>query len=60
MIDGLDYTQEKLRQLLLPLGVSVSFLDDRYYQELKGNVQSATNTVRKGDERPFWESLRNN
>ncbi|MEG4517122.1 MULTISPECIES: protein-arginine deiminase family protein [unclassified Microcoleus] len=60
MIEGLDYTQERLRQLLLPAGVSVSFLDDRYYQELKGNVQSATNTVRKPEDRPFWQSLPNN
>jgi protein-arginine deiminase len=60
MIDGLDYTQERLRQLLLPAGVSVTFLDDRYYQELKGNVQSATNTVRKPEPRPFWQSLPNN
>ncbi|WP_293349437.1 MULTISPECIES: protein-arginine deiminase family protein [unclassified Microcoleus] len=60
MIDGLDYTQERLRQLLLPAGVSVSFLDDRYYQELKGNVQSATNTVRKPEPIPFWQSLPNN
>ncbi|MCC3424330.1 MAG: protein-arginine deiminase [Microcoleus sp. PH2017_01_SCD_O_A] len=60
MIDGLDYTQERLRQLLLPAGVTVSFLDDRYYQELKGNVQSATNTVRKPEPRPFWQSLPNN
>jgi protein-arginine deiminase len=60
MIDGRDYTQERLRQLLLPAGVSVSFLDDKYYQELKGNVQSATNTVRKPEPRPFWQSLPNN
>jgi len=60
MIDGKDYTQERLRQLLLPFGVNISFLDDRYYQELRGNVQSATNTVRKGEERPFWQSLPNN
>ncbi|MEG4807513.1 protein-arginine deiminase family protein [Microcoleus sp. F8-D3] len=60
MIDGVDYTQERLRQLLLPAGVSVSFLDDRYYQELKGNVQSATNTVRQPEDRPFWQSLPNN
>ncbi|TAG90095.1 MAG: protein-arginine deiminase [Oscillatoriales cyanobacterium] len=60
LIEGKDYTQEKLRQLLSPFGVNVSFLDDRYYQELRGNVQSATNTVRKGEERPFWQSLPNN
>lgn len=60
MIDGLDYTQERLRQLLLPGGVSVTFLDDRYYQELKGNVQSATNTVRKPEPISFWQSLPNN
>jgi protein-arginine deiminase len=60
MIDGVDYTQERLRQLLLPAGVSVSFLDDKYYQELKGNVQSATNTVRKPEDKPFWQSLPNN
>ena len=60
MIDGKDYTQERLRQLLLPFGVNISFLDDRYYQELRGNVQSATNTVRKPEERPFWQSLPNN
>ena len=60
MIDGKDYTQERLRQLLLPFGVNISFLDDRYYQELRGNVQSATNTIRQGEERPFWQSLPNN
>ena len=60
IIDGKDYTQERLRQLLLPFGVNISFLDDRYYQELRGNVQSATNTVRQGEERPFWQSLPNN
>ena len=60
IIDGKDYTQERLRQLLLPFGVNISFLDDRYYQELRGNVQSATNTVRKGEDRPFWQSLPNN
>jgi protein-arginine deiminase len=60
LIDGKDYTQERLRQLLLPFGVNVSFLDDRYYQELRGNVQSATNTVRKPEEQPFWQSLPNN
>lgn len=60
MIDGRDYTQERLRQLLLPAGVSVSFLNDRYYQELKGNVQSATNTVRKPELQPFWQTLPNN
>ncbi|MBE9184861.1 protein-arginine deiminase [Microcoleus sp. LEGE 07076] len=60
MIDGRDYTQERLRQLLIPGGVSVSFLDDRYYQELKGNVQSATNTLRKPEPQPFWQSLPNN
>ncbi|MFM9267591.1 protein-arginine deiminase family protein [Tychonema sp. BBK16] len=60
LIGGKDYTQERLRELLLPFGVNISFLDDRYYQELRGNVQSATNTVRKGEERPFWQSLPNN
>ena len=60
LIDGKDYTQERLRELLLPFGVNISFLDDRYYQELRGNVQSATNTVRKGEDRPFWQSLPNN
>jgi protein-arginine deiminase len=60
LIEGKDYTQERLRQLLLPFGVNISFLDDRYYQELRGNVQSATNTVRNGEERPFWQSLPNN
>jgi protein-arginine deiminase len=57
LIDGRDYTQEKLRELLIPSGVNISFLDDKYYQELRGNVQSATNTVRNGQERPFWQSL---
>ena len=60
IVDGVDYTQERLRQLLLPAGVSLTFLDDRYYQELKGNVQSATNTVRKPEERTFWQFLPNN
>ena len=55
IIDGQDYTQEKFRQLVAPSGISVNFLEDKYYYELKGNTHSATNTMRQGEIQPFWE-----
>ncbi|HLO47611.1 MAG TPA: protein-arginine deiminase family protein [Kamptonema sp.] len=57
IIDGRDYTQEKFRQLVAPSGISINFLEDKYYQELKGNTHAATNTMRQGEVKPFWESL---
>ncbi|CBN53902.1 MULTISPECIES: protein-arginine deiminase family protein [Kamptonema] len=55
MIDGQDYTQEKFRQLVAPSGITVNFLEDKYYHELRGNTHSATNTIRQGEVKPFWE-----
>jgi protein-arginine deiminase len=60
LIEGQDYTQEKIRQLLANAGVTVNFLDDKYYHELKGNTYSAINTTRKGEEKPFWQALPKN
>ncbi|OCR00216.1 protein-arginine deiminase [Oscillatoriales cyanobacterium USR001] len=57
IIEGEDYTQGKFRQLVAPTGINVNFLDDKYYQELKGNTHSATNTVRQGEVNPFWKNL---
>jgi protein-arginine deiminase len=57
IIEGQDYTQEKFRQLVAPAGISINFLDDKYYQELKGNTHAATNTVRQGEVKPFWKFL---
>lgn len=60
LIEGQDYTQEKMRQLLANSGVTVNFLDDKYYHELKGNTYSAINTTRPGEEKPFWQALPKN
>lgn len=60
LINGRDYTQDQFRQLLLNSDIGVHFLEDKYYQELRGNTHSATNTVRQGQEKPFWESLPEN
>ncbi|MEY3866942.1 MAG: hypothetical protein RLZZ338_833 [Cyanobacteriota bacterium] len=60
LIEGQDYTQEKMRQLLAKSGVTVNFLDDKYYHELKGNTYSAINTTRPGEEKPFWQALPKN
>lgn len=57
LVDGRDYTQESLKRKLAIAGVNVNFLDDSYYQELKGNIHTATNTTRDGLEQPFWEAL---
>ena len=60
LIDGRDYFQEDLKQRLAIAGIEINFLDDSYYQELKGNIQGAVNTTRKGRETPFWEALPEN
>lgn len=57
LINGQDYTQQKIRQLLEPSGMTINFLEDQYYQELKGNTHSALATTRQGEERPFWQTL---
>ncbi|NEP42501.1 MAG: protein-arginine deiminase, partial [Okeania sp. SIO2H7] len=58
IINGGDYFQEQFRQLIGISGLKVHFLEDGYYQELRGNTRDATNTTRQGDEKPFWESLK--
>ncbi|MGL5082438.1 MAG: protein-arginine deiminase family protein [Microcoleaceae cyanobacterium] len=57
LIDGLDYTQEEFKRRLAIAGLEITFLDDDYYQELKGNIQTGTNAIRKPAEQPFWEDL---
>ncbi|MGB3403038.1 MAG: protein-arginine deiminase family protein [Microcoleaceae cyanobacterium] len=57
LIDGRDYFQEDLKQRLAIAGIQINFLDDSYYQELKGNLQGAINTTREGQEVPFWQAL---
>ena len=57
LIDGRDYLQEDLKQRLAIAGIQINFLDDSYYQELKGNLQGAINTTREGQEIPFWQVL---
>lgn len=57
IINGKDYTQEEFRRRVTPSALKVYFLDDRYYQELRGNTHCATNTRRDGVEKPFWDSL---
>jgi len=57
LIGGKDYTQEAFRKRVAGSALKVSFLDDRYYQELRGNTHCATNTRRKGFAQPFWKAL---
>jgi protein-arginine deiminase len=57
LIGGKDYTQEAFRKQVARSALKVSFLDDRYYQELRGNTHCATNTRRKGFAQPFWKAL---
>jgi len=60
IINGRDYFQEQFRQLIAVSGLNVHFLEDTYYQELRGNTRDATNTTRQGEEKPFWELTINN
>ncbi|WP_426546791.1 protein-arginine deiminase domain-containing protein [Dapis sp. BLCC M126] len=60
LINGRDYTQEKFRRLMADSSLNINFMDDRYYQELRGSVHDATNTTRLGKNNPFWESLSDN
>lgn len=57
LIGGKDYTQEAFRKRVAGSALKVYFLDDRYYQELRGNTHCATNTRRKGFAQPFWKAL---
>ncbi|HEY9808365.1 MAG TPA: protein-arginine deiminase family protein [Halomicronema sp.] len=57
IINGKDFTQEEFRRRVAASALTVYFLNDRYYQELRGNTHCATNTRRDGVEKPFWESL---
>ena len=57
IINGKDFTQEEFRRRVAASALTVYFLEDRYYQELRGNTHCATNTRRDGVEKPFWESL---
>ncbi|MEL7038978.1 MAG: protein-arginine deiminase family protein [Cyanobacteria bacterium J06592_8] len=57
LIDGRDYTQEDFRRRLVVSGMNLNFLDDSYYQELKGDLYTGTNTTRESLEQPFWEIL---
>jgi protein-arginine deiminase len=57
MINGKDYTQETFRRRIARSGLRVYFLDDRYYQELRGNTHCATNTRREAEDSPFWQAL---
>ena len=57
LINGRDYTEENFRRLVSDSSLNINFMDDRYYQELRGNVHDATNTTRLGKNNPFWEAL---
>jgi protein-arginine deiminase len=57
LIGGKDYTQEVFRKRVARSALKVSFLEDSYYQELRGNTHCATNTRRKGFAQPFWKAL---
>lgn len=57
LIEGRDYTQEDFKRRVAVSGINVNFLEDDYYQELQGNIYSATNTTHLGNEQPFWQDL---
>ncbi|MBD2482137.1 protein-arginine deiminase family protein [Planktothrix sp. FACHB-1365] len=57
LIDGRDYTQEDFKRRVAVAGINVDFLEDDYYQELQGNIYTATNTTRLGNEQPFWQDI---
>ncbi len=57
LIDGRDYIQEHFKRRLAITGMNINFLDDSYYQELKGNIYTGINTTREGSQKPFWKSL---
>lgn len=57
LIDGQDYTQQDFKRRVAVAGINVNFLEDDYYQELQGNIYSATNTTRLGNQQPFWQNL---
>lgn len=57
LIDGRDYTQEDFKRRLVVAGLNVNFLDDSYYQELKGDLYTGTNTTREASQQPFWKAL---
>lgn len=57
LIDGRDYTQEYFKRRLAISGMNINFLDDSYYQELKGDVYTGINTTREASKQPFWEAL---
>ncbi len=57
LIDGRDYAQEDFKRRLVVAGLNVNFLDDSYYQELKGDLYTGTNTTREGSQQPFWNAL---
>jgi protein-arginine deiminase len=57
LINQQDYFQENFRQLITQSAVNVNFIDDRYYQELQGDVGAAVNTSRVGIDSPFWSAL---
>ena len=60
LINGKDYTQEKFRRLVSSSSLNINFMDDQYYQELRGNAHDAMNTTRLGKNNPFWKSLSEN
>ncbi|MDE5067719.1 MAG: protein-arginine deiminase family protein, partial [Trichodesmium sp. St4_bin8_1] len=60
LINGRDYTQEKFRRLVSSSSLNINFMDDQYYQELRGNAHDAMNTTRLGKNNPFWKSLSEN
>ncbi|MBD1940099.1 protein-arginine deiminase family protein [Microcoleus sp. FACHB-68] len=57
IVNGRDYTQEAFRRRVARSALKVYFLEDLYYQELRGNTHCATNTRRKGLDTPFWSTL---
>ena len=60
LINGRDYTQEKFRRLVADSSLNITFMDDQYYQDLRGSIHDATNTTRLGQNNPFWEYLPEN
>ena len=57
IVDGKDYTQETVKQLVERSGLEVRFLDDRFYHEMRGNTHCATNAARQMTGGSFWQAF---
>ncbi len=56
-VNGKDYIQHTIQQRLEAVNIPVLFIDDRSYQENKGNVHCATNAKREPVVSDVWQNI---